>query len=98
MVRTGFDVTKKIVALLLAGANFCSLPVFGASHNISAANIAVVQNDSGNTTNSVTVTTAISINQLSIREGSNRGDYNVQLGSEFIDDVKMYPQRFYRIQ
>jgi phospholipase C len=56
-------------------------------HNIAAANIVVVQNDTGNTTNSVTVSTALSINDFRIRTGSNRGDYNVQIGSASTDDV-----------
>jgi hypothetical protein len=52
-------------------------PALGApqpAHNVSAANINVVQNDTANTTNSVTVTTTLSINDMRIRPGSNRGD------------------------
>lgn len=56
-------------------------------HNISAANINVVQSDSGNTANSVTVTTTLSINDLRIRDGSNRGDYNLQIGDTPGDDM-----------
>jgi len=56
-------------------------------HNISAANINVVQNDTGNTTNSVTVTAPLSINDLRIRPGSNRGDYNIQIGSSPTNDL-----------
>jgi hypothetical protein len=58
------------------------------SHGVSAANLVVVQNDTGNTTNSVTVTAALSINQFSIRDNSNRGDVNVQIGDSFSDDVE----------
>ena len=49
-------------------------------HNISAANLNVIQNDSANTEASVTVTTSLSINDMRVRNGSNRGDYNVQVG------------------
>jgi phospholipase C len=56
-------------------------------HHIAAANISVVQNDAGNTTNSVTVSTSLSINDFRIRPGSNRADYNVQIGSVSTDDV-----------
>ena len=43
-----------------------------AGHDIAAALIHVVENDSANTTNSVTVTTTVSINEFKIRDGSNR--------------------------
>jgi hypothetical protein len=56
-------------------------------HLISAANINVVQNDSGNSTNSVTVTNTLSINDMRIRDGSNRGDYNLQVGDTPGDDL-----------
>ncbi|MDB6024549.1 MAG: phosphohydrolase [Verrucomicrobiales bacterium] len=58
-----------------------------ASHGVAAANLVVVQKDTANTTNSVLVTTSLSINQFSVRDGSNRGDVNVQIGSGFSDDV-----------
>ncbi len=56
-------------------------------HNISAANLNVVQNDSGNTADSVTVTATLSINDLRVRVGSNRGDYNIQVGESATDDL-----------
>ena len=56
-------------------------------HHIAAANIVVVQNDTNNTTASVTVSTSLSINDFRLRSGSNRGDYNVQIGSVSTDDV-----------
>ena len=69
----------------------CSLSTSGfaqqASHGVSAGNLAVVQNDTGNTTNSVSVITTLSINEFSVRDGSNRGDVNVQIGSGFSDDA-----------
>lgn len=65
-----------------------SLHSQNAGHGISAAHINVVQKDGGNTTNSVTVSTTLSINEFSIRPGSNRGDYNVQIGAGFSDDVQ----------
>jgi len=56
-------------------------------HNISAANLNVVQNDSANTEASVTVTTSLSINDMRVRNGSNRGDYNVQVGDTGTNDL-----------
>ena len=56
-------------------------------HHISAANIEVVQNDSSNNTASVTVTAPLSINDFRVRAGSNRADYNVQIGDASTDDV-----------
>ncbi len=49
-------------------------------HNISAANFEVLQKDTGNTIDSVVVTAPLSINDMRVRAGSNRGDYNVQIG------------------
>ncbi len=57
------------------------------SHNIAAANIVVVQNDTNNTTASVTLSTPLVINDFRIRTGSNRGDYNIQIGAASTDDV-----------
>jgi len=56
-------------------------------HNISAANLDVIQNDSANTEASVTVTTSLSINDMRVRNGSNRGDYNVQVGDTGTNDL-----------
>jgi hypothetical protein len=56
-------------------------------HNISAANLNVIQNDAANTEASVTVTTSLSINDMRVRNGSNRGDYNVQVGDTGTNDL-----------
>src|SRR6185312_10369334 len=56
-------------------------------HNISAANLNVVQNDQGNTADSVTVTATLSINDMRVRVGSNRGDYNLQVGDSVTNDL-----------
>ena len=72
------------LGIFLAGA----ICVHGqAGHGIAAANINVTQNDTSNNTASVTVTTSLSVNGFAIRPGSNRGDYNVQIGLGFSDDV-----------
>lgn len=56
-------------------------------HGVAAANLRVVQNDTGNTPDSVTVTPMLSVNDLRVRPGSNRGDYNVQVGDSGADDM-----------
>ena len=56
-------------------------------HNISAGNLEVVQLDTGNTVNSVVVTCPLSINDFRVRPGSNRGDYNFQIGDVVSDDA-----------
>lgn len=56
-------------------------------HGVSAINISVTQNDTGNAVESVTVESLLSINDLRIRPGSNRGDYNLQVGDTGADDV-----------
>jgi hypothetical protein len=56
-------------------------------NDISATLLNVVQNDTGNPTASVTCTTSLSINDFRMRPGSNRGDYEVQIGSDPTDDV-----------
>lgn len=58
-------------------------------HRIAAANLEVIQNDTGNTVNSVTVTATLSINDLRVRPGSNRGDYNIQVGDDGADDLAL---------
>ncbi|MEI6074892.1 MAG: phospholipase C, phosphocholine-specific [Verrucomicrobiota bacterium] len=73
-----------VAVLFVSLASVLAAPV---QHQISAANIEVVQNDSSNNTTSVTVTTALSINDFRIRSGSNRADYNVQIGADSTDDV-----------
>lgn len=87
-------VLKQALRLVLigwAGAGGLFLPSVwaeGISHGVAAVSIKVVQNDTNNTTGSVTVTTTVSVNGFSIRSGSNRGDYNAQIGLGFSDDVE----------
>jgi hypothetical protein len=69
-------------ALGLAGGSTAQ-----AALGIAAANIQVVQHDTSNNVESVTVTTSLSVNDFRIRVGSNRGDYNVQIGDGFSDDA-----------
>jgi hypothetical protein len=57
-------------------------------HGVAAALLQVVQKDTNNTAASVTVAPVISINDFRVRDGSNRGDYNVQVGEGFSDDVE----------
>lgn len=78
------------VALALALGLGGLLPLEAAEappHRITAANLKVVQNDPGNTVNSVTVTATLSINDLRVRPGSNRGDFNLQEGDTEADDL-----------
>lgn len=56
-------------------------------HGIAAANLDVIQNDTGNTINSVTVSSTLSINDMRVRVGSNRGDYNLQIGDTVTNDL-----------
>jgi phospholipase C len=79
--------TCPLALVLILG--FSSQPKGSAQvlHHIAAANIVVAQNDTNNTTASVTVSTALSINDFRIRSGSNRADYNVQIGPVSTDDV-----------
>jgi len=78
-------ITAGVAGVLCAG--WISAGAAPVQHSISAANIAVVQNDTGNATSSVTVTTTLSINDFRIRAGSTRADYNVQIGGVSTDDV-----------
>ena len=61
-----------MVGALLAG--LISAVAAPVQDHISAANIDVVQNDIGNNTASVTVTTALSINDFRIQTGSSRDE------------------------
>lgn len=56
-------------------------------HAIAAANIDVIQHDTDNNTTSVTVTAPYAFNDFRIRAGSNRGDYNIQIGDISVDDA-----------
>ena len=51
-----------------------------------AGNLNVVQNDTGNATTSVTATFPQATPNMLVRTGSNRGDYNVQIGASATDD------------
>ncbi len=75
-----------LVLVILSGLLAAGLPSAQAQDRPAAANISVVQLDSDNTTNSVSVTTTLSLNGLVIRDGSNRGDFNVQVGESAEDD------------
>ncbi len=57
-------------------------------HGISAINLSVIQNDTANSVDSVTLEATLAINDLRIRPGSNRGDYNLQVGDTGTDDVE----------
>lgn len=76
-----------VVGLALAAATHQGLYAQAVANGIAAANISVVQNDISNTVDSVTVTTTLSVNGFTLREGSNRGDVNVQAGEGFSDDA-----------
>ncbi len=67
---------------LLPAATRAELP----QHNIVAANIDVVQLDNLNNSSSVLVTNSYSIGDFRIRDGSNRGDFNIQIGDDPSDD------------
>src|SRR5262245_16298158 len=75
--------------LLLAVGLTVATPLLAQSsgNGISAGLINVIQNDISNNTESVTVTCPVSINGFFIRDGSSRGDYFVQVGGGFSDDV-----------
>lgn len=80
---------RKLISSIAAAVT-CASPAIASNappHNISAANFDVVQNDTGNTADSVTVTATLSINDLRVRVGSNRGDYNFQIGDTATNDL-----------
>ncbi len=82
--------TAQCLALGLAVLAAAVSPVAHAKpppHNISAGNLEVIQNDTGNTVNSVTVSAPLTINDFRVRPGSNRGDYNFQIGDVVGDDA-----------
>lgn len=56
-------------------------------HNIIAANVNVVQNDTGNVEASITMSTPYSFNGFGFRPTYSRGDYTVQMGSSALDDI-----------
>jgi hypothetical protein len=64
-----------------------SLSAQTAGHGVSAAYLSVVQHSPSNTTDAITVSAPLAINDFRVRGNSNRGDYNVQIGDGFSDDV-----------
>lgn len=79
--------TGVVVAGLMTAVSPLAHAADAPPHNISAANLSVVQNDSGNTADSVTVDATLSINDMRVRPGSNRGDYNLQVGDTVTNDI-----------
>lgn len=78
--------TLILAALTCAWFGVSQMRAQSVGHGVSAAYINVVQYDTNNTAGSVAVSTMLSINQFSIRPGSSRGDFNVQIGDGFSDD------------
>src|SRR5262245_5489674 len=76
-----------LIALTRVSIHLNVLAGSAPPHNISAMNLNVVQNDTGNTVDSVTVTANLSINDMRVRVGSNRGDYNLQIGDTGTNDL-----------
>jgi hypothetical protein len=85
--------------ILVAGLAAALLPAAHAAppgHPVSAGNVTVIQNDAGNTTNSVTTFVSLAINDFRVRgsgaEGddrsplNSRGDFPVQIGPDASDD------------
>ncbi|MDB6024780.1 MAG: phosphohydrolase [Verrucomicrobiales bacterium] len=84
---TGSGLGMGLVAKIVESAGLISVKVFVPAHGVSAASIKVIEKDLANTTNSVEVTTTVSINGLLVRDGSSRGDYTVQVGTSATDDL-----------
>ena len=76
-----------ILAVLLAALVLPARAAQPPPHNISAANLNVVQVDSANTEASVIVSAPLTINDMRVRIGSNRGDYNLQVGDTGTNDL-----------
>ena len=70
----------------LSGLLIAAQPPALAQDRPAAANVNVVQLDWDNTTNSVEVTATLSLNGLTVRDGSNRADFEVQVGESAEDD------------
>jgi hypothetical protein len=79
--------TTQALIVLTLSALTSARAVEAPPHKISAMNLNVIQNDTGNTANSVTVTSTLSINDMRVRPGSNRGDYNLQVGDTATNDL-----------
>src|SRR6266542_1148234 len=100
MKRIKFQ-SKAVLTVLIAGAivtaassALAALP----AHHIAAGSVIVVQNDSGNTTNSVTTSVSVSINEFRVRGAgtaagddgfaplNSRGDFSVAIGPNAISN------------
>lgn len=86
MRRAFCSAVLTILTGLFGGASI-QVSVHGQNHGVSAANIQVVQRDAGNTTNSVELIPLLSVNDLRVRDGSNRGDFSLQIGDNSSDDA-----------
>ncbi len=87
-LKSHLKVTVGLAGIFLLAALPSAQAVSG-TNQISAANINVVQNDTGNTAASVTLSTPVSINDFRVINGtqSSRADYYVQIGASATDDV-----------
>lgn len=84
---TGSGLAMGLSATVVETAGQVSLKVYLPAHRIAAGNLQVVQNDLANHTDSISITVANSINGMQLRDGSNRGDYTIQVGAESTNDV-----------
>lgn len=73
------------------GAGWFSAQATPVLHGISAANVTVVQNDTGNTATSITEVPTVLINDFRVENGAgsgnSRADYFVQIGNSTTDNV-----------
>src|SRR5204863_5424588 len=61
---------------------------FVPTHNISAGNVIVTQNDTNNNNTSVSTVIQNGVNDFQVRPGGNsRGDFGVQVGPDPLDDA-----------
>ncbi len=80
--RSGLLFVSLVFAAVVGGSHDVR-----AAHNVVAGHIRAVQLNSDDTTNSVSLAVTTALNDFRLREGSNRGDFNVQIGSSATDDV-----------
>ena len=74
---------KNFFSALIALTSACGIVAQAGpvSHGVSAANVQVIQNDTGNTATSVTMVPTLSINDFRTTVyGTSRADYGVQIG------------------
>jgi hypothetical protein len=90
---SGWQRSKTLYSALLGAACMIwqsaqATPVY---HGISAANVTVQQNDTGNTAASVTLIPTVSVNYLRVENGTgsgnSRADYFLQIGNSTTDNV-----------